>query len=157
MKLALQAIALRQYYPGSIIHLSTRGLAWQGAVVPTLTSRRYLIGFTTSNERVQPSVRVLEPHLEPDVRGRLPHVWDDGSLCLSARDEWNPRHLYVDTVIPWACEWLHFYEVWKATAIWMGDEIGAVEKDTKSVLYHFGTQAQGQKADGLHNSRKKTS
>lgn len=126
-------------------------------MVPSPTSRRYRVGLIACSERVQPSVYVLEPYLEPDNQGRLPHVWDDGSLCLSAKDEWSPRYLYVDTVIPWASEWLHFYEVWKATAIWMGDEIGAVEKHTESVLYRFGVDKQRGKMSGLRLMQKKTS
>ena len=84
-------------------------------------------------------------------------MWDDGSLCLSAKGEWDRRHLYIDTVIPWASEWLHFYEVWKATAIWMGDEVGAVEKHTESVLYRFGIDRQQEKFEGRQPLQKKTS
>ena len=137
VKLALQAIALRQFYPGSAIRLSTRGLAWHGAVVPSPTSRSYRLGLIARDERTRPDVYVTAPQLQPDCSGRLPHVWDDGSLCLCARGEWRPNDLYVDTVIPWASEWLFFYEIWKATAIWMGDEVGAAEKQTESVLYRF--------------------
>jgi len=80
---------------------------------------------------------VIAPELQTDDRGRLPHVWDDGSLCLSAAGEWKPSYFYVDTVIPWASEWLFFYELWKATGIWMGDEDGTVGKGTDSVLYRY--------------------
>ncbi|MEW2483382.1 hypothetical protein AB0876_27745 [Mycobacterium sp. NPDC049093] len=66
----------------------------------------------------------------------------------------------MDTIIPWASEWLFFYEVWKATAIWMGDDIGAVEKETESVLYRYGgwsSDRQKFQPAGFDYVHKKTS
>jgi len=160
VKLALQAVALHQFYPGSTIRLSTRGLTWHGTVVPSPMSRSYRIGLTARDERTRPDVYVIAPQLQPDGGGRLPHVWDDGSLCLCATGEWRSNDLYVDTLIPWASEWLFFYEIWKATAIWMGDEVGAAEKQTESVLYRFADwSGDRRKAESAESNvaKKKTS
>lgn len=160
VKLALQAIALRQYFPGSTIRLSPRGLTWHGTVVPSPTSRSYQLGLIARAERTRPDVHVIAPQLQPDDSGRLPHVWDDGSLCLCGRGEWQCNDLYVDTVIPWASEWLFFYEIWKATAIWMGDEVGAAEKQTESVLYRFADWSGDRREAGFTErniAKKKTS
>jgi hypothetical protein len=28
----------------------------------------------------------------------------------------------AETIVPWACEWLAYYEIWKATGHWSGDQ-----------------------------------
>jgi hypothetical protein len=69
----------------------------------------------------QPSVRVLDPvlRLRPGV-GALPHVYNEGDLCLSAPGEWNLSMAIGHTIVPWASEWLLHYEIWHATGEWAG-------------------------------------
>lgn len=50
----------------------------------------------------------------------LPHVYDDGTLCLYERGEWNDNMFLADTIVPWASEWLAHYEIWLGHGKWYG-------------------------------------
>jgi hypothetical protein len=47
-------------------------------------------------------------------------------LCLfdPAGKEWTPADLIADTTIPWAAEWLHYYELWHVTGEWLASGVG---------------------------------
>lgn len=81
-------------------------------------------------------VNVVEPALRPDEQGRLPHIWEDASLCLNTAGQWSPKMLLVDTVLPWSSEWLLHYEVWKGTGIWFGDGASEESPEAQSKLLH---------------------
>lgn len=78
-----------------------------------------------------PIVFVLAPKIAPR-RGTnfvdLPHLLynadrpEDSGLCLFDPDErqWDGSKLIADTIIPWASEWLHHYELWQLDGIWRG-------------------------------------
>jgi hypothetical protein len=38
--------------------------------------------------------------------------------------EWTPADLLAETTIPWAAEWLHFYELWHLCGEWLGPGVG---------------------------------
>ena len=42
--------------------------------------------------------------------------------------EWNPTMLLSRTIVPWASEWLLFYELWVITGVWLG---GGIEHSRK--------------------------
>ncbi len=57
----------------------------------------------------------------------IPHVFDEGrteypSLCLfdPAERGWDSSRAIAATTIPWAADWLRFYEAWQATGVWTG-------------------------------------
>lgn len=57
----------------------------------------------------------------------IPHVFDEGrteypSLCLfdPAERGWDSSRAIATTTIPWAADWLRFYEAWQATGVWTG-------------------------------------
>lgn len=82
--------------------------------------------------RSMPIVRVLRPRLIPNwndkVEGALPHVYISkpditlSPLCLfdPKENQWDPSMLISETTIPWTRWWLAFYEIWRATGVWMG-------------------------------------
>lgn len=43
-------------------------------------------------------------------------------LCLEmpSLNEWNPSMALMDSYVPWAAEWIEFYELWQLTGIWYG-------------------------------------
>lgn len=137
MKLALQALALRHQYPRSVIHLSTDGLVWRGELKPNPLAEIYLVELFAENGDRQPDMFVLSPQLRPDPEGRLPHVWSDGALCLSRYGEWQSNSFFVDTVVPWAAEWLFHYEIWLGSGVWMGDGADATVGRTSMILHQF--------------------
>jgi hypothetical protein len=43
-------------------------------------------------------------------------------LCLFlGNHEWHESIPIADTLVPWASEWLFFYELWLATGEWLGE------------------------------------
>ncbi|WP_454766118.1 hypothetical protein [Cupriavidus campinensis] len=74
-----------------------------------------------------PELLVLEPDLRVVAADkRLPHTYlHDGlgtKLCLwwpKAR-EWSNRMKLSETYIPWAVEWLGYFEHWLASGEWNG-------------------------------------
>lgn len=117
---AQQGLALRAYFPDAITRVRAGQLTWRGRIQPTPASRSYLVDvvYTATNF---PVVRVLEPPLEPDAEGVLPHLFREGTLCLHERHEWRPDMRIVDTTVAWTSEWLYFYELWLGTGLWFGD------------------------------------
>lgn len=126
-----QAGVLRSYFPGG--HVQTWGetkLTWIGKLRPSALSRSYKIKVIYSKEEGI-SVFVLGPKLAL-AKGKktLPHVYDTGKqkLCLYyPKDrEWNPTMWIAKTIVPWASEWLYFYELWLLTdGEWLGGGIHA--------------------------------
>jgi hypothetical protein len=96
-------------------------LVWTGTLVPTPLSRIYTVRITYSI-REYPTVVVVDPPLQPDPDGYLPHFYsEEGCLCLHEADEWDPSMLIALTIVPWASEWLAHYELWKRTGQWYGN------------------------------------
>jgi hypothetical protein len=117
--LAQQAFALRAAFPHTSAKLTATLLDWTGDLQPTTLSRTYTVRVVYRLDRF-PNVTVLEPTLESRPGESLPHVFDDGSLCLHLEHDWTPNMLLVDTTLPWTAEWLIHYELWKHTGAWYG-------------------------------------
>lgn len=135
VNLALQALTLRHLMPQGNIRLQPSRLIWTGWVQPTAETSRYQLGIDLRQSRI-PSVRVLAPALRPNDDGLLPHVYDNGTLCLSGRGEWAPTMYLSDTFLPWACEWLTFYELWLATDLWYGDGPDRLDATSQAIILH---------------------
>lgn len=117
--LARQAFALRARFPEARVKLSPTRFVWTDTLQPSPASRFYTVRIVLSNGRF-PRVEVVEPTLETRPGESLPHVFDDGSLCLHLENEWTSDMLLVETTLPWTSEWLINYEIWKATVAWYG-------------------------------------
>lgn len=135
VNLAMQAGALRRFMPDSSIRLRPGHLTCIGWVKPTEETGRYQLRIDLRSHRT-PTVWVLAPALKPNNDGLLPHVYDTGSLCVSQTGDWNATRLIVDTFLPWACEWLTFYELWLATGVWYGDGPGRLDAASQSSILH---------------------
>lgn len=120
LTLAQQALGLRSIFPDADVKLKPGSLRWTGQLQPTDLSRAYTTRIDYKPGRY-PAVRVLAPELKPTETGFLPHTFDDGTLCLHEAGQWNGTMLIVDTIVPWAAEWLLHYEIWLATGEWFGD------------------------------------
>jgi hypothetical protein len=117
--LGQQAFALRGRFPKVVAKLPPGRLVWTGTIQPSPGSRVYTIRVTYALSHF-PRVHVVSPLLETRPGEALPHLFNDGSLCLHLEHEWTPDMLIVDTTLPWAAEWLINYEIWKATGEWYG-------------------------------------
>lgn len=132
---ALQAFALRQLVPTGTARLGGGRLTWIGQVRPAPECADYVLRIDV-RQRLVPTVRVLSPALKPNNDGLLPHVYGDGTLCVNEADEWHSTMLLAQTLLPWACEWLIFYELWLATNIWYGDGPDRLEPASQAMILH---------------------
>ncbi|TWD47054.1 hypothetical protein FB478_11410 [Arthrobacter sp. AG367] len=135
LNLGQQALALKSVYPDSSVRIGPNRLVWRGRLKPAALSREYTIEISLRVGQT-PVVNVVHPLLEPDTQGLLPHIWDDGSLCLNMAGQWSSRMLLVDTTLPWASEWLLHYEMWKGVGLWLGDGPGAESTAAQAALLH---------------------
>jgi hypothetical protein len=111
---------------------------WEGTLCPIAQSYRVRIVYFTrrqfpawelSNPYV--SVTVLDPPVGPDPRGTgecVPHIYGLGCdptfprLCLydPIACEYRPDMPIAGFIIPWAIDWLFFFEEWVRTGVWRG-------------------------------------
>ncbi len=120
LSLAHQALGLHSVFSDSEVVIKHGQLTWIWRLQPCELSRVYTVEITYRQGR-HPVTRVLDPLLKETEAGFLPHIFDDRSLCLYDVGQWAENMLIVDTIIPWAAEWLLHYEVWLATEEWFGD------------------------------------
>jgi len=118
----VQAYNLNNIWQGiKKTHVRHRNLHWKGYLSPTPLSAKYLIDLKYEIGK-RPKVFVLEPDLEKHNNQPIPHRFGDQSLCLFVPkyNDWNPRMLISDTIIPWTILWLFYYEIWLQTGKWLG-------------------------------------
>jgi RNA polymerase subunit RPABC4/transcription elongation factor Spt4 len=93
-------------------------------IQPTAISEKYQI-LVNYEKNMSIRVFVIEKDLKiASNRTKLPHVYNSKQqqLCLfsPSKKEWNGFTYIVDTVIPWASEWLYYYELWLPEGQWYG-------------------------------------
>lgn len=120
VSLTREALALSQRFPESSVRRAGRALSWRGKLRPSVTSGSYLVEvkYRLGGE---PVTRVVH-RLETRAGLSLPHVWNHTRqvLCLHERRDWRPGTLIANSIVPWASEWLFFYEFWLVTGEWDG-------------------------------------
>jgi hypothetical protein len=117
--LALQQLRLLKLFPDARSRIQRSELTFETEITPTPTSDTYRIRLTYKLGD-KPRVVVLSPELGPIDGCPLPHTYDGKRLCLYWRGEWNRDEFLLDTVVPWASEWLANYETWAFTGKWLG-------------------------------------
>lgn len=122
LSLAAQTARMAAQWP-VFTHLIRRGEAeWIGALTPWALGETYCIRVRFKSGKA-PRVHVVEPQLRPrEPGGQVPHTYSGNALCLyrPRNREWNSSLAIAETIIPWSCEWLYFYEVWLVTGEWLG-------------------------------------
>lgn len=100
-------------------------MTWKATLTPTEGCETYELRLTWSKGKF-PEVWARAGALERcEDLGSIPHQFgfDEKSksvkLCLQRRD-WDSGQLIADTYVPWAMEWLVFFELWLATGEWLG-------------------------------------
>lgn len=139
ISLVLQEMHLDRTFPGSYIkRYREEYLIWEHVLTPTPFSNSYKVKLHyIRNNGVK--FYVVEPKLQlHEGENLLPHVYSTPEqrlcLCYPNGQEWNVTKLYVDTIIPWACEWLLFYEIWFITDKWLGGGIGHKNEAEKKLI-----------------------
>ncbi|WP_299606256.1 hypothetical protein [uncultured Aquimarina sp.] len=93
-------------------------------VQPTAISEEYDLSIVYEQNQLV-KVFVVNKQLKIATnRKKLPHVYDSKKqqLCLysPSKKEWDGFKYIVDTIIPWASEWLYYYELWLPEGKWYG-------------------------------------
>lgn len=132
----IQLETIKEAFPEAKIKMIKRG--YYEVIVPLTPnnlSRTYdvKIVFTDLGAKVYVVNEVLKL---AEGRHRLPHIYSQEmqQLCLYSvsKKEWSSKKLIVKTLIPWACEWLFYYELWLINGDWLGgghDEYAWENKD----------------------------
>jgi hypothetical protein len=106
-------------------------IAWIGPLRGFQMKYKIAVVWSWLNPKSAPLVYVLEPTLKPRLGTDfidLPHLNydserpEDSALCLFDPDigEWDNTMLIADRIVPWASEWLHYYEIWHLDGVWHG-------------------------------------
>ena len=120
LPLGAQVISMRRKWPQFIAQWNHSGVTWIGTLQPGACNREYTIAIDYKlGER--PDVTVLSPVLRDRSDQNIPHVYPGKHPCLHLPSEWAPTMHIADTIVPWASDWLFFYEVWHATGEWLAD------------------------------------
>lgn len=90
---------------------------------PSIVSKKYDVRIVFTKLKV--SVYIINEKLKTaSNRDKLPHVFShkEQKLCLYEFDEnkWTPNQSIASTIIPWASEWLYYYEFWLIDGEWHG-------------------------------------
>ena len=111
---------MRQLFP-RFVYKAGKIPAWYGTLRPDPGSFEYRLKLEYRPGQ-PPKVWVLSPVVHPGA----PHRYQDRSLCLyyPRYGEWHPGMFLAETIVPWAAEWLFFYEVWleDPEGRWFGPE-----------------------------------
>lgn len=105
-------------------------IVWIGPVRGFQMSYKISVAWNPSRT-IPPLVFVREPALAPrpgtgwrDIPHLLydPECPTDSALCLfdPEQDEWRRSMWISDTIVPWASEWLYYYELWHFDGVWRG-------------------------------------
>lgn len=109
-------------------------VSWEGPVRGF--QKQYVIEvFWDSASPNKPYVVLRKPQLHPrecETFQEIPHLlfWTErpelSGLCLfdPNGEEWSNKRLIADTTIPWAAEWLMYYELWHIDGVWRGGGVG---------------------------------
>ena len=137
-----QVRVLANEFPNGVVKSQTlRYLVWEMDIIPTPNSYSYRIriDYTIGSA---PATYVIEPTILSKAEGSnsLPHVFDNEKqqLCLyyGRIGEWTSSMFLAKKIVPWAAEWLFFYEIWVITGEWLGEGVGHSRKTpyTKAIL-----------------------
>lgn len=122
-----QLMELKKKYVVVKDNLKHNSFSCQLLVRPTSLSIEYSLKVVFEPDQKVPfSVYVVNPKPLKLAEGatRLEHVYDNQKqrLCLyrPGKKQWDRSMLLSETAIPWAIEWLYFYEIWVSTGKWLG-------------------------------------
>ncbi len=119
-----QARHLRLRFPRAQCQVVAGELRWRGTLRPTPMSNQYVVRLRYRRAAVD--CWVVHPKLEQRNGEHPPHLYPSKDptdlLCLflPRANEWDGSQAIATTIVPWASEWLFFYEAWLATGEWLG-------------------------------------
>jgi len=110
---------LHEKFPSFMAQVDGDRLAARGKLQPTELSPPYKVKITYRYGD-NPKVWVVEPKIP--YESAIHMYVSDNSLCLYDWREqpWKESYHLYDTILPWAAEWLLYYEIYKLTGKWIG-------------------------------------
>lgn len=126
-QIAAEVGALRRLYPdGTFIKKTSNSFCWTTIIKPTPLSDTYSVRIDYKYASY-PKIYITDPYPLDRYPGKkvLPHVYStkEQRICLyyPGIGEWTRNKLIARTIVPWASEWLLFYELWLSTGEWLGE------------------------------------
>ena len=130
--LAEQLFKLKQKYTPLDYYINGQGLIWYQKVKPTKLSKEYTL--TLKYNKNKPEVYLINQGIMKEKNEQIPHCYirsyknkdnEFVKICLyyPKYQEWTKDMFISDTIIPWAIEWLFYYEKWRLTGKWLGGGI----------------------------------
>ena len=134
---AMQAYNLKNTYQFESCVIKRGVMKWVQKVRPRKESREYEI--TVIYDGKIPKVYLFNQGIMKSKNELIPHCYERKfksfkneyiRICLyyPGYNEWNQEMFISRTIIPWAIEWLLYYEYWRVTNKWLGGGI-EYEKD----------------------------
>lgn len=129
---ALQYYDLKRKYICKMSLLLCGKLIWVQKVKPSNMSKEYEI--TIEYDGKIPKVYLYNQGIMKYDDENIPHCYERKfkspkkefvRICLyyPITKEWTKEMFISDTIIPWAIEWLKYYELWRITGKWLGGGI----------------------------------
>lgn len=104
---------------------SGQAFVWRYKLHPQANSDFYDIEIRYADAWTYPKVYVKTPLALYPKADKLPHVFDaeKQQICLNFNKEWDKTRAISPYYVPWASEWLFYYEAWVITGEWLGGGI----------------------------------
>ena len=121
-----QLYRLKHDFPGSKgWMLSSVAFVWNYSLRPSLNSDSYDIEIRYNEIWPYPKVFVKNQLKLYPGENKLPHVFDSAKqhICLNYHSEWDKTRPISTYYVPWASEWLFYYETWVVIGEWLGGGI----------------------------------
>lgn len=96
------------------IEISSKGLQVKKDFSNYLIKVRY-------SRKTAPKIFIVSPKI---VHSKAPHLYKDSSLCLYKPTlwSWENKMSFTKELFPQVCLWLYYYEVWRQTNVFFGEE-----------------------------------
>lgn len=117
-KSVCEEMLIKKRFPLFDCRIRGKTLVCRGRLKPTENSADYRVEISYEPWG-SPAVRILSPKIEPK---KELHFYKTGNLCLYdwRNQPWQDKWHLADTIIPWAAEWLLYYEIYLLTGKWIG-------------------------------------
>lgn len=125
-----QVNALHRRFPDATWRIVRNKVLGEGLFQPTPLSASYRLLFEyecQGRHKYSLKVTLSGENVRGLDRAGFPHHYDIDKarnrveLCLYRGGcQFNNRKLLAETIVPWAIEWLFYYEGWLATGVWHG-------------------------------------
>ena len=127
LRLVDQKTDLELMYPESKANIKNGVLTWVGIVKTGPFSKEYTIKIEYRIGK-SPLTWLVNEKLDSETYMKIPHKYNVDfnagtiQLCLykPGNKEWMKHYSIAKTIVPWAIEWLYYYEIWQITGEWQG-------------------------------------